>query len=43
MLLNGNMPKIDINPETFEVFIDGKQAYVKPAQKFSLGQLYWFS
>ena len=43
MVYNGNMPKIDVNPETFEVFIDGQQAYVKPAQKFSLGQLYWFS
>ena len=43
MVLNGNMPKIDVNPETFEVFIDGRQAYVKPAQKFSLAQLYWFS
>jgi urease subunit alpha len=43
MVLNGSMPKIDVNPETFEVFIDGKQAYAKPAPKFALGQLYWFS
>lgn len=43
MLLNGNMPRIDINPETFEVFVDGKHAYIPTAEKFALAQLYWFS
>ncbi len=43
MVLNGNMPKIDINPETFEVLVDGKSAYVPTAKKFALAQLYWFS
>ena len=43
MVRNGATPRIDVNPETFEVTIDGVRAYVKPAEKFSLGQLYWFS
>ena len=43
MVLNGNMPKIDINPETFEVLVDGKSAYIPTAKKFPLAQLYWFS
>jgi len=32
-----------VNPETFEVFVDGQHAYVKPAERFPLGQLYFFS
>ena len=43
MVRNGAMPKIDVNPETFDVFVDGVRAYVPPAKEFSLGQLYWFS
>lgn len=43
MVLNGNTPKIDVNPETFEVLVDGKSAYVPTAKKFALAQLYWFS
>lgn len=43
MILNGNMPKIEVDSETFEVFVNGEHAYVKPAEKFSLAQLYWFS
>ena len=43
MVRNEAMPKIDINPETFEVFFDGVHAYVPPAKEFSLAQLYWFS
>ena len=43
MWLNSNMPHIEVNPETFEVFVNGEHAYVKPAKKFSMGQLYWFS
>jgi urease subunit alpha len=42
MLHNGVMPRIEVNPETFEVMVDGKHAYVRPAEKLSLGQLYWF-
>jgi len=43
MVRNGAMPRIDVDPETFEVLIDGVHAYVKPAEKFPLSQLYWFS
>ena len=37
------MPRIDIDPETFAVTVNGVHVYVKPAEKFPLGQLYWFS
>lgn len=43
MVRNGGMPRIDVNPETFAVMVDGVHAYVKPAERFPLGQLYWFS
>ena len=43
MVLNGGMPRIDVNPETFEVLVDGVRAYIEPAEKFPLSQLYWFS
>jgi urease subunit alpha len=42
MLHNSETPRIEVNPETFEVMVDGMHAYVKPAEKLSLGQLYWF-
>ena len=43
MLHNTGMPKIDVNPETFEVFVDGVHATVPPAKSFPMSQLYWFS
>ena len=43
MIRNGNLPKIEVDPETFAVKVDGVHATVKPAQKVSLGQLYFFS
>ena len=43
MVRNAGMPRIDVDPETFEVTVDGVRAYVKPAERFPLGQLYWFS
>ena len=43
MVLNSATPHIDVNPETFDVSIDGERIDIKPAAKFSLGQLYWFS
>ena len=43
MVRNGAMPVIDVDPETFNVMVNGVHAYVKPATKFALGQLYWFS
>jgi urease subunit alpha len=43
MVLNGANPQIEVNPETFDVTINGQRIDVKPAKSFSLGQLYWFS
>ena len=43
MVRNGGMPKIDVNPETFDVLVNDIRAYVKPADKFPLSQLLWFS
>ena len=43
MVRNTAMPQIEINPETFDVYVDGKHAYVPPAKELSLAQLYWFS
>lgn len=37
------MPRIDVDAETFEVRIDGELVNVKPAERFPLGQMYWFS
>jgi len=43
MIRNTACPHIEINPETFEVTVDGYRAYVPPAKSFPLAQLYWFS
>lgn len=43
MVRNTAMPRIEINPETFYVYVDGELAYVPPAPELSLAQLYWFS
>lgn len=43
MVLNTACPHIEVNPETFEVTVDGHLAYVAPAKELPLAQLYWFS
>ncbi|MBQ8864352.1 MAG: urease subunit alpha [Rikenellaceae bacterium] len=43
MVLNGVTPQIEVNPETFEVTIDGTVAHAEPAHTLPLAQLYWFS
>ncbi len=43
MVRNTATPTIEVNPETFEVTVDGYKASVPPADKLPLGQLYWFS
>ncbi len=43
MVRNTAMPKIEVNPETFYVTVDGVLAYVPPAKSLPLSQLYWFS
>lgn len=42
MVRNGGMPKIDVNPETFDVLVNDIRAYVKPPTN-SPSQLLWFS
>ncbi len=41
MVLNDQTPRIDIDPETYKVYVDGKHATVEPAEKLSLAQLYF--
>ena len=43
MVRNGAMPQIEIDPETFKVYVNGTLATVPPAKELSLAQLYWFS
>lgn len=43
MVLNTATPNIEVNPETFEVTVDGYPATVPPAKELALAQLYWFS
>lgn len=43
LINNTGTPNISVNPETFEVLIDGAPAHIPPAKDFSLGQLYFFS
>ncbi|MDE6556064.1 MAG: amidohydrolase family protein, partial [Duncaniella sp.] len=43
MLRNTATPHIEVDPETFNVYVDGFLAYVPPAKTLPLGQLYWFS
>ncbi len=40
MLYNDQTPKIEVDPETYEVKVDGKIATVDPAEKLSLARLY---
>ena len=40
MLHNSLCPNIDVNAQTFEVFVDGKLAYCDPAETVPLGQRY---
>lgn len=43
MVRNTATPFIEVDPETFEVRVDGYRAYVPPAKELPLAQLYWFS
>ena len=43
MVRNTATPHIEVDPETFYVTVDGELAYVAPAPKLAMGQLYWFS
>jgi len=41
MVRNDRCPKIVVNPETYEVFVDGELATVAPATRLALSQLYY--
>ena len=43
MVRNSGMPRIDVDPETFNVYVNGVHAYVKPASRLPLAQLHFFS
>jgi len=40
MVLNNLTPKIEIDPETFKVKVDGNLITTEPATKLSLARLY---
>ncbi len=40
MLYNNLVPKIEIDPETYKVMVDGKLATTEPSQKLSMARLY---
>lgn len=43
MVRNTATPFIEVNPETFEVTVDGYPCTCPPADELPLAQLYWFS
>jgi len=43
MVRNSGTPRIEVNPETFAVTVDGKHATVAPAKTIALNQKYFFS
>ncbi|MDE7426988.1 MAG: urease subunit alpha [Muribaculaceae bacterium] len=43
MVRNSALPHIEVDPETFNVYVDGILATVPPAKELPLAQLYWFS
>ncbi|MDR4462112.1 MAG: urease subunit alpha [Nitrospirales bacterium] len=43
MVRNDYLPKIEVNPQTFAVMVDGVHATVMPPKNIALNQLYFFS
>lgn len=43
MVRNNTLPTIEVNPETFEVKVNGEVVTVEPMETISLNQLYFFS
>jgi urease subunit alpha len=41
MVRNNAMPRIDVNPETYEVRLDGELAESAPATELALAQKYF--
>ena len=40
MLHNDVLPEIRVDPQTFEVMVDGQVAWCEPVDRVALGQLY---
>ena len=38
---NGETPKLDVDPQTYEVFVDGKLITSEPAKELPLAQRYF--
>ncbi|HEX5445945.1 MAG TPA: urease subunit alpha, partial [Pirellulales bacterium] len=43
MVRNDRLPKIEVDPETHRVTVDGELAAIEPARHLPLGQLYFLS
>ncbi|MGH8880168.1 MAG: amidohydrolase family protein, partial [Stackebrandtia sp.] len=43
MVRNDLIPRIEVNPETFAVKVDGEHATVPPAEKLAMNQMFFFS
>ena len=43
MIRNSELRRIEVDPDTFAVKVDGEHATVNPATTVPLGQLYYFS
>jgi len=41
MVRNDRLPLIEVDPETYQVRVDGEIATVPPAERLSLAQLYF--
>ncbi|MCY4407914.1 MAG: urease subunit alpha, partial [Rhodospirillaceae bacterium] len=42
MIHNDALPDIEIDPETYNVYVDGERVTVKPAKTLPLTQLFYF-
>ena len=42
MIHNDALPDIEIDPETYNVYVDGERITVKPAKTLPLTQLFYF-
>ena len=42
MVHNNALPNIEIDPETYNVYVDGKRITVAPAKTLPLTQLFYF-
>lgn len=43
MIRNDALPTITVDPETYNVSLDGEHAYIEPARRLPLTQLYFIA